>query len=196
MSSDALTALAETGNNEPLWEWAEARTGIMTGLSPVVVVVYSGDTNPLFTVGQKDGGVGLKELAQTGNTERLVESLKLQRYVREVYVIGNSPIAPGEKKETSFMAYQGDNIAFATMFGSSNDWFYANSETIPSTTKGDITNKVALFDSGTGIDQYPGAGNGQANLGGTSVSDDKVISKVDETYPVPVVSQMIKVTLR
>lgn len=197
LSSDALTALAETGNNEPLYDWAEERTGIMTGLSPVIVVVYSGDTNPLFKVGEKDGGRGLKELAQTGDTKRLKEYLELQRYVREVYVIGDSPITPGEKKETTFMAYEGDNITFATMFGSSNDWFYANSETISSKTKGDITNKVALYDNGTGVNQYPGAGNSQAGFGGTPTSEDKVISIVDnKTYPVPAVADIIKVTLR
>jgi len=196
LSTDALTALAETGNNEPLSKWAEEKTGIMTGLSPMLVVVYSGDTNPIFKMGEKDGGVGLKELAQTGDTKRLKESLELQRHVRKVYVIGDSPIKPGEKKETSFTAYEGDNIAIATMFGSSTDWFYANSETIASKTKGDITNKIKLYDSGTGIDQYPGAGNSQGGFGGTPATDDKVISEVGTTYPVPPVNEVIKVTIR
>lgn len=195
-STGALTALAETGNNAPLSEWSEDRTGIITGLSPTIVVVYSGDTNPLFKTGEKSGNRGLKELAQTGDTKRLKETLELERVVRAVYIVGDSPIAPGESKETSFMAFEGDNIAFATMFGYSNDWFYANSESISSTTKGNVTAKVRLFDSGTGVDQYPGAGNSQALFGGTPATEDKVISTVGDTYPVPEVSKVIKVTLR
>lgn len=195
-TTDALTALAETGNPNSLYEWAESRTGIMTGLSPALVVVYSGDTNPLFQVGQRDGGVGLKELAQTGDPERLREHLKLQRHVREVYIVGNGPIAPGEKMETTYMAYEGDNIAFVTMFGASNDWFYSNNERIPSRTKGDITNRVSLYDLGTAVNQYPGAGNAQHMFGGTPGVEDRVISVVGNTYPVPPVSEMIKVTLR
>lgn len=195
-SSDALTALAETGNVAPLRDWTNERTGIMTELSKALVVVYSGETNPLFQVGQKDGGVGLKEMVQTGDPDRLRDWLKTHRMVREVYVVGNDPIEPGEKMESTFMAYEGDNIAFVTMFMSSNDWFYANSETIPSRTKGDITNKVALYDSGTAVNQYPGAGNSQHIFGGTPATDDQTITVVGNTYPVPAVSNMIKVTLR
>lgn len=195
-SSENLTALAEEGNNGPLSSWAEKRTGIMTGLSPVIVVVYTGNTNPIFKVGEKHASNGLKELAQTGDTKKLKEFLERERNVRAVYIVGDAPIAPGEKEETLFLAYEGDNIAFATMFGYSNDWFYANNETITSTFKGDISNKVSLFDSGTGVDQYPGAGNSQALFGGTPVAEDKAISVVGTTYPVPVASKVIKVTLR
>lgn len=194
-STEALTTLAETGNNTPLSEWSEGRTGIMTGLSPVVVVVYSGDTNPFFKLGGKSG-VGLKELAQTGNPKLLKEDLESERIVKKVYVIGDASITPGEKKEINFEAHDNHNISFATMFGYSNDWFYGNSETIDSKTKGDITSKVELFDSGTGVNQYPGAGNSQALFGGTPVTEDKEISIVGETYPVPAVSKVIKVTLR
>ncbi len=195
-TTTALTALAETGNPTSLADWAEENTGIFTGLSPALVVVYSGTTNPLFTLNEKDGGAGLKELAQKGDTEPLKTFLESLRYVREVHVLGNGGIAPGESKEVSFSAYEGDNITFATMFGSSNDWFFANTETINSTYKGDVTGRVSLLDSGTAMSQYPGAGNGQALFGGTSLPEDDVVKEVDTDYPIPTVSQIIKVTLR
>lgn len=194
-STTALTALAETGNNKPLADWAAENTGISTSLSPTIVVVYSGDTNPLFTLNQKDGGAGLKELAQKGDVQPLKEFLERQRYVREVHIIDKG-IAPGENREVSFNAYEGDNITFATMFASSTDWFYSNTQTINSTFKGDATSRVSLLDSGTGVNQYPGAGNGQGMFGGTPTLEDGVVKVVDTTYPVPAVAQMIKVTLR
>jgi hypothetical protein len=52
-----------------------------------------------------------------------------------------------------------------------------------------------LFDSGTGIDQYPGAGNNQALFGGTPETEDVVISKVGDTFPVPSVDRIVKVTI-
>ncbi|WP_228458568.1 hypothetical protein [Chryseobacterium aureum] len=61
--------------------------------------------------------------------------------------------------------------------------------------KGDISSKTSLFDSGTGIDQYPGAGNHQALFGGTPQNENKVISKVGSFYPVPAVQNIIKVTV-
>lgn len=197
-STDALTTLAETGNNAPLAEWAQGKTGIITDFSPTLVVVYRGDTNPLYQLNQKDGGVGLKDLSQAGNPNTLKQSLERMRNVREVYIVGNEVLLPGKKAESQFMAWEGDNIAFVTMFGYGNDWFFANESTIPSLTKGDVTNRVVLLDNGTGVSQYPGAGNSQAVFGGVPAPEDQVISKVNHTtYPaLPQVSSMIKVVLR
>lgn len=195
-STTILTELAETGNNTPLKDWANERTGIMTGLSPVIVVVHSGEINPLFTLGEKDKGLGLKELAQTGSTNKLKESMEKTSNVKKVYVLGTSPIAPGQKVESMIEAFDGYNISFATMFGYSNDWFYANEMHIASGNNEDITDKIILLDSGTGVDQYPGAGNSQALFGGSPVAENNNISKVGNAYPVPEVSKVIKVTIR
>lgn len=197
-SSDELTALAESGDNEALYNWAQERTGIITDFSPTLVVVYSGNTNPLYQLNQKDAGIGMKDLAQAGNPNTLRNSLKAMSNVREVYIVGNEVLQPGNKAESTFMAWDGDNIAFATMFGYGNDWFFANGETISSVTKGDITNKVVLLDNGTGVSQYPGAGNSQALFDGIPAAEDKAVTAIDRTtYPaVPAVNEMIKVVLR
>ena len=82
------------------------------------------------------------------------------------------------------------------MFGYSNDWFYTNNTVIDATVKGDLTAKTDLFDNGTAVDQYPGAGNHQALFGGVNEKEDKVIGKVDKTFPVPQVSDVVKVSLQ
>lgn len=195
-SSAQLTVLAETGNNESLGNLAKEMTGIITGISPVLVVVYSGDINPIYQLNAKDKNIGLKQLAQKGDVSVLKASLEGMTNVRYVYVAGKNAIAPGEKAETQFKAWKEDKIAYATMFGYSNDWFYSNGESIMASYKGDLTSKTVLLDSGTGVNQYPGAGNNQALFGGTPQAEDNVIKAVDTTYPVPSVSNVIKVTIR
>lgn len=194
-SGAQLTALAENGNNEPLGSMISEMTGIITNLSPTLIVVYTGDVNPIYELSQKDNGLGLKELAQKGETAKLKDSLKGMSNVRNVYVAGSEYITPGNKMYLQFEAFENDKIAFVTQFGYSNDWFYANTSAIAADTKGDVTGKVALLDNGTAVNQYPGAGILQHVFGGTSQAQDVVISQVGNTYPVPSVSNIIKVTI-
>jgi hypothetical protein len=194
LSNPEITDIAEMGNINKLKTKLDTETGIMTGLSQALVVVYNGD-NPIYELGQKDSGNGLKDIAQFGNTETLSAYLKTLPNVKGVYVAGSAPIAPGQKVTANFTSDSGDKIAYVTMFGFSNDWFYANEQDISSETRGDVTSRTALFDSGTGIDQYPGAGNNQALFGGTPETEDVVISKVGDTFPVPSVDRIVKVTI-
>ncbi len=195
LSNPEITDIAQMGNISKMMAKLNASTGIMTGLSPALVVVYRGDKNPIYELGKSDSGMGLKDIAQFGNVAKLQNSLKSLSGVKAVYVAGNAPVTPGSKVTTSFNAEPGDKIAYATMFGFSNDWFFANEQSIDANIKGDISSKTSLFDSGTGIDQYPGAGNHQALFGGTPQSENKVISKVGSFYPVPAVQNIIKVTV-
>jgi len=194
-SSVQLTTLAETGNNAPLATLTSEMTGIMTTLSPILVVVYSGDINPIYQLNQKDTNIGLKELAQTGDASKLKSSLQGMSNVRNVYVAGSNPLAPTDKAEVQFKAWENDRIAYATMFGYSNDWFYSNSESIMANFKGDLTNKTILLDDGTGVNQYPGAGNNQALFDGIPQAEDKVITIVNDAT-IPAVNNVIKVTIR
>ncbi|WP_353147586.1 spondin domain-containing protein [Chryseobacterium sp.] len=194
-SNPEITDIAQMGDIAKMMTKLNANTGIMTGLSPALVVVYKGDKNPIYELGKTDSGMGLKEIAQFGNVTKLQNSLKSMPNVKGVYIAGNAPVTPGNKVMTNFNASPGDKIAYATMFGFSNDWFYANEQNIDANSKGDITSKTSLFDSGTGVDQYPGAGNRQALFGGTPQSENMVISKVGTFYPVPPVQNVIKVTV-
>lgn len=195
LSNPEITDIAQMGNISKMITKLNANTGVMTGLSPALVVVYRGDKNPVYELGQTDSGMGLKDIAQFGNVTKLQNSLKSLPAVRGVYVAGTTPVAPGSKVTTNFNAEPGDKIAYVTMFGFSNDWFYANEQSIDANSRGDISTKTSLFDSGTGIDQYPGAGNHQALFGGTPQSENKVISKVGSQYPIPAVQNVIKVTV-
>ncbi|KXH83234.1 spondin domain-containing protein [Chryseobacterium kwangjuense] len=195
LSNPEITDIAQMGNINKMVTKLNMNTGIMTGLSPALVVVYSGDKNPVYELGQVDMEKGLKEIAQFGNVSKLQNSLKTLTNVKGVYVAGSAPVAPGSKVSTQFTTVPGDKIAYVTMFGFSNDWFYANEQSIDANTKGDLTSKTSLFDSGTGVDQYPGAGNRQALFGGTPQAESKPISKVGNTFPVPAVQNVIKVTI-
>ncbi|MGE8555030.1 MAG: spondin domain-containing protein [Chryseobacterium jejuense] len=195
LSNPEITDIAQMGNIDKMKVKLNASTGIMTGLSPALVVIYRGDKNPVYELGKMDTGMGLKEIAQFGNVSKLQNSLKSFPGIKGIYVAGNAPVPPGNKITTSFKADPGDKIAYVTMFGFSNDWFYANETNIDATVKGDLSSKTALFDSGTGVDQYPGAGNRQALFGGTPQSETMVISKVGTQYPVPSVQNVLKVTV-
>lgn len=195
-SNAEITAIAQMGNNEPLGKKISANTSIITGISPAVVVVYTGDVNPIYELGKKDAGMGLKNLAQMGDGSVLKASLEKMTNVKKVYIAGNAPIAPGEETEVQFEATENDHIAYATMFGYSNDWFYANDVVISAKFKGDVTGQTALFDDGTAVSQYPGAGNAQGLFTGKPEMETLPIMKVDDTFPVPAINKVIKVTIR
>jgi hypothetical protein len=164
-------------------------------------VVYSGNVKPLFTTGQQDIGNGLSKIAQEGNQSELVASLGKAAGVKHVYVLDPSthPITPGNSAEIKIEAAAGDKIAFATMFGNSNDWFYAFDDTgVPITQTGDLSSYVKLWDDGTEINEYPGAGNHEAAFNpGLQNPESKAIGEVDTAlYPtLPAVKNVIKVTL-
>ncbi|MCD8182804.1 MAG: spondin domain-containing protein [Bacteroides sp.] len=184
------------GDNSFLSAKISANTGIITGISPAIVVVYTGDSNPIYEVGKKDAGMGLANLAQMGDASVLKASLEKMSNVRKVYIAGNAPVAPGEKIEVQFDAAENDHIAHATMFGYSNDWFYANDAMISADFKGDLTDKTALFDDGTAVSQHPGAGNAQGLFTGMPEKEDKSTMKVDNMFPVPAINKTLKVIVR
>lgn len=195
-SNAEITAIAQMGDNEPLSKKISANTGIITGISPAVVVVYTGDVNPIYELGKKDAGMGLKNLAQMGDGSVLKASLEKMPNVKKVYIAGSAPIALNEGAEVQFEATENDHIAYATMFGYSNDWFYANDAVIPATFTGDLTAQTGLFDDGTAVNQYPGAGNAQGLFTGMPEMEDQPIMKVDNMFPVPATNKVVKVTIK
>jgi len=195
-SSAELTKFAENGDEDPLQDVVEDKTGIITTLSPAVVVIYTGDVNPIYALDAKDPGNGLKTLAQTGNVNPLKEALAKMPNVRNVYVAGNSAVYPGNKVEVQYSAYKGDKLTFATMFGYSNDWFYSTGSSVTALAAKDITGDIRLLDDGSAVSQFPGAGNAQYIFGGTVIPENVNITEVGKTFPVPSVSDIVKVILR
>lgn len=193
-SGAELTKLAEAGNVEPLKTLVTGQTGIITTLHGAIVVVYTGDTNPIYKLGEKDAQLGLSALAQRGDPAPLKTSLEKVPQVRKIYVITETA-EPGESMQCTYDAAANEKVAFATMFGYSNDWFFANGPALNALTKGDVTSKTLLLDDGTAVSQYPGAGNAQSIFGGKVMPEDKVISTVGDTFPVPTISELVKITI-
>lgn len=209
LTANGLTNIAEMGDNTAMSNYITGITGIFTPLSPVLVVVYNGDANPFYKVGENDRGEGLKDLAQKGNAAILATALKTKAGVRNVYVL-NAPAstvllsringADGGKVSQQLTVGQGDKIAIATMYGFSNDWFFATTgNDIAATQKGDVSASIGLFDNGTAINQYPGAGITQFNLAGTPLGESKPIQAVPNPNgftTLPDLTRIIKVTLQ
>lgn len=208
-TANGLTAIAEAGNNGPLYDYVKGITGIFTPLSPVLVVVYNGIDNPIYKTGEADRGQGLKNLAQQGDADILATALKGIAGVKEVYVLPAPdtrvllPVVNGAKGGSvmqELTVSNGDRLAIATMYGFSNDWFFASTGNgVEATSKGDISTSIGLYDNGTAIDQFPGAGLTQFNLAGTPLTESKVIAAVPNPNAfttLPAVQNIIKVTLQ
>jgi len=94
----------------------------------------------------------------------------------------------------------GDRIAIATMYGFSNDWFFTSTgNDIDATQKGDFSSSIALFDDGTAINQFPGAGITQFNLAGTPLVESMPIQAVPNPNAfttLPAITGIIKVTIQ
>lgn len=207
-SANGLTNIAEMGDNTVLYKYIKGITGIFTPLSPVLVVLYNGIDNPIYTVGQNDAGHGLTDIAQKGDASKLADYLKTIKGVKKVYVLAaaNSTVllpavngTAGSSVSQSLSVVKGDLIAIATMYGFSNDWFFATKGDIDATQKGDISSQVGLFDDGTAVNQFPGAGITQFNLAGTPLNESKPIAKVPNPNAfttLPAIDSIIKVTIQ
>ncbi|HAE68989.1 MAG TPA: hypothetical protein DCG77_17690, partial [Sphingobacterium sp.] len=207
-SANGMTNIAEMGDNSVLGNYINTQTGIFTPLSPVLVVLYKGIENPIYKTGENDRGKGLKDLAQKGDASGLATYLKTLAGVKAVYILpaaSSTVLLPkigaqaGSSVSQQLSVASGDRIAIASMYGLSNDWFFATKDNgIDATVKGDVSYSIGLFDNGTAINQFPGAGNGQAGLGGTPATERKPVIEVPNPNgftTLPSISSMIKVTI-
>lgn len=207
-TANGLTSIAEAGDNAPVSTYITGMTGIFTPLSPILVVVYNGIENPIYKIGENDRGEGLKLLAQRGNANDLAAALKIKPGVKAVYVLA-APVSTillpiingqaGSKVSQQISVTSGDRLAIATMYGFSNDWFFSSADNgVDATQKGDISNSIKLYDNGTAINQFPGAGITQFNLAGTPLAESRPIVEVPNpnTFTtLPDISKIIRVTL-
>ena len=207
-SANGLTSIAEMGNNVPLSTYLSSLTGIFTPLSPVLVVIYNGIDNPLYKVGEKDRNEGLQQLAQKGDASVLAASLKGKPGIKEVYILPaatTTVLLPaigdqaGSSVSQDISVSKGDRLAIATMYGFSNDWFFATGANgIDPTKKGDASASIGLYDDGTAVNQFPGAGVTQFNLAGTPLTESVPVMAVPNPNAfttLPAIPDMIKVTI-
>lgn len=208
-TANGLTSIAEAGDNAPLSTYVSSITGIFTPLSPILVVIYNGVENPLYKVGENDRNEGLKELAQKGDASVLAASLKGNTGIKAVYVLAAPTTTvllptigdqPGSSVSQEISVSKGDRIAVATMYGFSNDWFFATgADGIDPLKKGDASASIGLYNNGTAIDQFPGAGVTQFNLAGTPLSESIPIAGVPNPNAfttLPAITNIVKITIQ
>jgi len=134
-------------------------------ISPGVYVVHT-TGRPLFQVGAL-AGAGLEAQAEDGNPAQLAMAGGTV-FDTPVGDAGPGPATPGKAYRFSFEASPGDRLSFTTMYGQSNDCFYAPVDIgLPlfegtSPVTGDVTDRVYLWDAGTEVNERPGAGPNQA----------------------------------
>jgi hypothetical protein len=155
-----LEAIAEDGPPQQLARSLSELSGFHTPLSPGVVVVHRAPA-PLYTVGEIDRGQGLERIAEDGMPAELAANLAADPSLAVVVFdtpVGKSapgPAMPGEAFEVALEAVpELDQLSFATMFGMSNDWFFASQDVI--VDDGEVA--VAVYDLGSEIDQEPDIG--------------------------------------
>lgn len=176
-------------------------SGLPSPLAPGVYVVHA-FFGPLFDEDRPDRGEGLEALAEDGDPSVLAEALSEANPSEATFTVtvenrtdmlagsqggvfdtavGGAmpgPITPGNAVEFSFNAKNPDEmLSFTTMYGRSNDHFYApasggiplfDGDGMPRGRNGamDVTSEVGLWDAGTEINQKPGYGSWQPGFTG------------------------------
>jgi hypothetical protein len=165
----------------------------------------------LFTPGQKDKGQGIEAIAEDGAPTNLAKALRNQPGVQSSAIFNTAVgatkvggIRPGQVFEFTVTASPGQQLSFVTMFGQSNDWFYAPQAGIAlfdangQPIQGDVTNQIGLWNVGTEVDEEPGIGPNQGprqkapNTGG---EENGVVQAVSDQAAYAQTSQLMRVTL-
>ncbi len=209
-SSAGLEAVAEDGNNEEFINDLTAWTGYTSPYAPGVWAVHDANNTPIFVDGMADAGEGLEELAEDGDPSILAASLSNGTKASQSGVFntpdgasGPGPILPGGSYSFTFKASEGDYFNLATMLVETNDLFLAFDEggialfNNGIALNGDITNLIELWDSGTEVNEYPGAGKYQPIRGGgnSGPAEGGPVVIVNDGFTYPAVNELIKITI-
>jgi hypothetical protein len=167
-------------------------------ISPGTAVVYSGG-NPLFTIGQA-ASQGLQRQAEAGQPEDLLAAVEAMP--------GVSAAAMFDRTDSfTITAQPGEMLSFATMFGQSNDGFYAPKggeirlfDQAGQPIMGVRSVEVVLYDAGTEVNQAPGIGPDQGprqdpNGWRQGALEGASVQPVRDTFAYPPVAEVIKVTV-
>jgi hypothetical protein len=149
-------------------------TGISTPISPGVYAVHR-DGGPLYSLGLADRGEGLERLAEDGNNTVLFQAMngiaapsaaiRPGTFDMPVGATSRAPARPGNVFEIALSGMPGDRVSFATMFGMSDDWFFATPsqgialfDEAGMPISGEVTEQIAIYDAGTELDEELGIG--------------------------------------
>jgi hypothetical protein len=177
-------------------------------LSPGMYVV-SGKEMPLFQIGKK-AALGIEMQAEDGNPMLLLDALngnvgaaRLGIFNTPVDAKMPAPILPGGAFEFEVEAVEGQKLTLTTMFGQSNDLFYAPSKAIDLFEKGrplsgDITDKFRLWDAGTEVNEEPGTGANQAprqKMANMGMMEKGVVKLVADSFTYPDTKSVLRITI-
>ncbi len=206
-----LEAIAEDGMAMYLGDFLKERTGYVSPIAPGVYLTYQGSQKLLFKNRMADFGYGLEALAEDADPAELIANLEDMDQVLHAAVfnmpVGKNtpgPIFPGDKYKFEITAKPGQSFNFATMLGQTNDLFFGPADKgialfdQGEPISGDITMYIELWDAGTEVNEFPGAGNYQAprqDLPDMGMVEDGIVRVVDDGYTYPEISDMIRVTI-
>lgn len=194
-ASVGLEAIAEDGNNSIISESLSSNSGLVSPFAPGAYNV--GSTNEIFS---RNG-------ANTPEIEALAEDGDPAGFANVFNTPDGAsspdPIFPMGSYSFTFEAEENDKLSLGLMLVQSNDWFIGLNEysiyTNGMANTGDITSNLSLYESGTEVDEYPGAGNSQAprqSGPNTGTAEDKNVAPVDNPNDnVPSIQNMIQITL-
>jgi len=209
-SSEGLQDIAEDGDISITYEALADDTGYVSPLAPGAWAIHKADIMPLFEENTSDRGEGLEELAEDGDPSVLMGTLADNSEVSESGVFntpvgasGPGPLLPGNSYTFTFEAEEGDYLSFATMLVHTNDLFYGPDENgldlfeNGTAIEGDLTGSIQLWDAGTEVNEYPGAGNNQPARGGgnSGAAENGTVREVDDAFTYPAVADAIRVTI-
>lgn len=195
-SSTGLEGIAEDGNNTETTESLAAASGLVSPFAPGAYSV--GADNAIFASGSLST-TALEGLAEDGNVSGYTNVFNTPDNASDA-----GPIFPSDSYSFTFTAEKDDNLSFATMLIQTNDWFiglnnFSLYNSNGSAISGDITDQVRLYDAGTELDEYPGAGANQAprqSGADTGVEESKNVGSVaNPDSNVPEISNMVKITI-
>nr|MBD3622250.1 hypothetical protein [Sunxiuqinia sp.] len=198
-----LEHLAEDGATGMLAEYLSMNSGYVSPIAPGVWVVHKKNNKPIFTDGMPDYGDGLEPLAEMGDPSTLAAALMAKGYESGVFNTPDGagspgPLFPGDSYTFTVDGKAGEYLSFASMLGKSNDLFFGPDDMGIRLFKGidavdgDITAHVKLWDAGTEVNEYPGAG---IHQGPGGVDEMENVMMVNDGFMYPAVDQMIKVTI-
>ena len=183
-------------------------------LSPGVWAVYDDTDESLFDLDQ-EANLATERQAEEGMNDMKHADLNAATWVEDNGQFASSGgadgqiIGSGESVSFTFDAEPGDHLQFMTMFGQSNDWFYAFSGNGldlfngDDPISGDVTSQIALYDAGTELDELPGLGLTQKvdhpasiDIGpGDPVDAIKLATSRHTTFVIPATNSVIKVSV-
>jgi hypothetical protein len=167
-------------------------------ISPGIAVVHNG-ANPLFTIGER-ASAGLQRIAEAGEPEDLIAAVQ--------NMPGISATVMFERTDTfTVHTKAGEMLTFATMFGQSNDCFYAPKDgdialfdDDGKPIMGERMIEVVLYDAGTEVNQVPGVGPDQGPRQNPMTwrqgeLEHATVQPVRDAWAYPPTAEVIRVTV-